>query len=170
MDNSITTVVHNIEVRRHEGPKAIVYFVNGRESGGKEFKGSTFDQKVMSINGRSAQITYVVKGRYINIQSWEVMPESQEPITVETDQNYKQDRQESIERQSAINQAINFVNLLFSHNALKGYTAKDQKDPDTVFEIVKKYAEEIKEHVQYGSWDSYLDGIPATETDQTFDE
>lgn len=61
-------------------------------------------------------------------------------------------RQESIERQSAMAQAINLVSAMYTNGAID-LKATAKKDPEIFFATVMKYAVEIKEFVQKGSWE-----------------
>lgn len=113
------------------------------------------------------------KGQYINrtIKTFKVLPASLQPTVASPASGASSTpivptigitvgdpKQENINRQSSINQAINLISAALSagYNVVPGDSSKAKKaakDPEVLFEWVMYTARRIKHEVQQGIWD-----------------
>ena len=123
------------------------------------FKFSVFrDPKILEMVGAVIDFEYEKQGNgYLNLINWAVvngadvktMSASPSNPAVEYRVTGATDRQESIERQSAMAQATKIVAALLDKDLVDKKVAKD---PDVVLEIVFDLATKIKWRVQSGDW------------------
>src|SRR3990167_4727660 len=121
------------------------------------FKFSVFrDPKILEMVGAVIDFEYEKQGNgYLNLINWVVVNGADtRPVANSPYVEYKapvgaNDRQESIERQSAMAQATKIVAALLDKDLVDKKVAKD---PDVVLEIVFDLATKIKWRVQSGDW------------------
>lgn len=178
----LTVLLSNVQVENIQTQTGKVFQkVTGAMDNGQPLQMSCWDNNVHQVAGQNVQFSYTQKvvgaNTYLNIKSWEVMPggggNAAAPAQAQAAQpqqtavstplpasNATVDRQESIERQSALKAGIEFVGYLAAN---AGGTAKEKaaaKDPEVMYAMVVLYAAQFKDFVQNGNWD-----MQATEGD-----
>ena len=140
------------------------------------FKFSVFrDPKILEMVGAVIDFEYEKQGNgYLNLINWAVVNGADtRPVPNSPYVEYKapvgaNDRQESIERQSAMAQATKIVAALLDKDLVDKKVAKD---PDVVLEIVFDLATKIKWRVQSGDWslpENYLVAKAKEEQQEAF--
>lgn len=130
---------------------------------------SSFDADIMKANGQNIDVEYKLSGTYKNMVSWsypigDTSNQSQgaTPFSLTPPQT-EEARQQSITRQSAMNQAVNLVSALLTSDNLpfptSGKGAKAVKDPAVIVALVFDVAKDIKAFVAEGNWDVVSEGV-----------